>query len=137
MDNSDPNDYNPIDQKTQEKLNHIRRNIWVGGAKGLLYGLFTSSTIFYSLQFVPSLTKYRTRNNFVASFLLGSCLGSFFYALIEGRNSALHQGQLFESTKPNYMSRLRKELTSEESFQRRHETIISLKESRDKEKPKE
>jgi hypothetical protein len=83
-------------------LTQVRRGIYLNAAKGLLMGA-SSGYLLHRLAMVANRRKIvsltLTRNTAFASVMLGSALGSFLFATIEGKNNVHKLHPIFERGK--------------------------------------
>jgi len=58
------------DPVIKARLNDIRRDLYIGGLKGLVQGISVGSIAIYCTKFIPSYKKYYNKNNFLAAVLI-------------------------------------------------------------------
>lgn len=58
------------DPVIKARLNDIRRDLYMGGIKGLVQGVSVGAIAIYCTNFFPSYKKYYNKNNFLAAVLI-------------------------------------------------------------------
>jgi uncharacterized Fe-S cluster-containing radical SAM superfamily protein len=58
------------DPVIKARLNDIRRDLYMGGIKGLVQGISVGAIAIYCTNFFPSYKKYYNKNNFLAAVLI-------------------------------------------------------------------
>jgi hypothetical protein len=124
-----------IDPHTFEKLNDVRRHLWVGGLGGVGVGAVVGATGHLIAQRIPSLaTKWKlTRNTLLFTTVLSAVCFSYVGAVTSGKNSFAHvvyrlRGLPTPDTASPYQTQLRandRELLNDfdAAFARRAESI--------------
>jgi hypothetical protein len=136
-----------LDPGSYKRLNDVRKQIWVAGIKGLVFGtaIGAGSHVIYSFIYqrqkgsttgrkLPPLPKH----SFIPTVMIGGALFSFAYSAVSGRVGLQSVGDIFlENAKPksDYQRnqhtnhrQLRNE--SDEAFQRRETAIREAREKK-------
>ena len=58
------------DPVIKARLNDIRRDLYMGGIKGLVQGVSVGAIAIYCTNFIPSYKKFYNKNNFLAAVLI-------------------------------------------------------------------
>lgn len=66
------------DPVIKARLNDIRRDLYMGGIKGLVQGVSFGAIAIYCTKFIPSYKKYYNKNNFLAAVLITGDLLKLF-----------------------------------------------------------
>jgi hypothetical protein len=130
-----------LSKESLQRMGEVRKRLWYGGLEGLVYGtLFGLSSSLVVMRYYPhiitksKLTRTVKLNYIVFSTLISGSIGSFLGAVVQGKNSFLLFADVFTNTttsKSSYNHQLNenwKEVTSDDVFQRRKESIEKMKE---------
>ena len=133
-----------LSDESRARLNDVRRNLWVGGARGFLVGMSGCVLIYIAIRFHPRLKEYRRAKYLLTITLTTSSLFAYFGALVRnicasidvlplqqsqsaGKNAFAAVGDILKkNSKPrsNYAKILQEnERDSLNSFDRRYEAI--------------
>lgn len=150
-DNSNENSNNPqfevLDPGSYKRLNDVRKQIWLAGIKGLLFGtaIGSGSHVVYSFIYsrqkgsptgrkLPPLPKH----SFIPTVMIGGALFSFVFSAVSGRVGLQGVGDIFlENAKPKSeyqrqqqtnQRQLRNE--GDNAFQRRETAIREAREKK-------
>jgi len=121
-----------MDAETQVRLNEVRKELYFGALRGLLIGMSFSGCSFF-LASKYSVIQFKSpihrKNMFIATILVGGSIGSFCYALANGKNSSQYIGDIYKQNANPSSSYLRQlnqnesELLSDDSYERRKKIL--------------
>ena len=114
-----------VNPESELKLKEVRKELWKGGAKGLLLGAsigYIGHSVIAALS--PQMKHKMNKNTLLAGVLLSASVFSFVSALANGKNSVPYIGDFFKQN-------LRQDVDSEEEkSRRRNEAITRFQEER-------
>jgi hypothetical protein len=76
-----------IDTKTQQRLNDVRRTLWMGAMKGLCLGTTLGVSSYFFSQHRNFMKVKMTRNGAVMATAGFACIGSYLGAVVYGSNA--------------------------------------------------
>mmetsp|Transcript_18730 Transcript_18730/g.24321 ORF Transcript_18730/g.24321 Transcript_18730/m.24321 type:complete len:170 (+) Transcript_18730:124-633(+) len=82
-----------LSQDDVRRVADVRRDVWTGGLKGAVLGIFLSSSAF--LIFKGRIPLHQRANVFLGTMMGGSAVASFLAALTAGKNSVQKIGDIF------------------------------------------
>lgn len=121
-----------LDAEANDRLREVRKELWVGGLQGLVFGSSLGVAGHVAASKFPLSWKVKlNKNTLLATVLLMGSLGSFIGAVTFGKNAAQYIGDIFAlnrsstSTYQGYMIENEKSLISsfEESYSNREDAI--------------
>ena len=89
-----------LDRDSLRRLNEVRKEVWRGGAMGLVLGLAIGHVAFLASRKVPALRKMHSRNTRLAFVLCSGAFGSFLFSTVRGSNSIYFLSDVFQKGSP-------------------------------------